>query len=75
VALRKAQAENDERTKKQSQAIENLRLEKIALKKRTLEINKSRENDQALQAAVMKSQKERLAAEMKVQQEDCTSIL
>jgi len=75
VALRKAQAENDERTKKQSQAIENLRLEKIALKKRTLEINKSRENDQALQAAVMKSQKERFTADMKVQQEHYTSTL
>ena len=40
------------------------------LKKKINEINTSRENNQALHAAVRKSQEEKLVAKMKVEQED-----
>ena len=73
--LRKVQAESVARIQKQSQTIENLRDEKRALKKEILDINKSKVNDQAIQAATVESQKERFAAEMKVQQEGYASIL
>jgi len=73
--LRKVQAGSVARIQKQSQAIENLRDEKRALKKEILDINKSKVNDQAIQAATVESQKERFAAEMKVQQEGYASIL
>ena len=73
--LRKVQAGSVARIQKQSQTIENLRDEKRALKKEILDINKSKVNDQAIQAATVESQKERFAAEMKVQQEGYASIL
>ena len=73
--LRKVQAGSVARIQKQSQTIENLRDEKRALKKEILDINKSKVNDQAIQAATVESQKERFAAEMKVQQESYASIL
>ena len=73
--LRKLQAESVARIQKQSQTIENLRDDKRALKKEILDVNKSKVNDQAIQAATVESQKERFAAEMKVQQEGYASIL
>jgi len=73
--LRKLQADGVARIKKQSQTIENLRDEKRTLQKEILEINKSKVNDQAIQDATVESQKERFAAEMKVQQEGYASIL
>ena len=73
VALRKAQAERDATSKKKSAKIENLQKVNSELKKTINEINTSRENDQALNAAVMKSQEEKLVAKMKVEQEDHTA--
>ena len=69
MTLRKAQAERDSTSKKKSAKIENLQKVNSELKKTINEINTSRENDQALNAAVMKSQEEKLAAKMKVEQE------
>jgi len=73
VALRKAQAERDATSKKKSAKIENLQKGNNELQKKINEINTSRENEQALNDAVMKSQEEKLVAKMKVEQEDHTA--
>ena len=73
--LRKVQAESGARIQKLSQTIENLREENKALKKEIHDISKSKVNDQAIQTAVVESQKERFAAKMKVQQEGYALIL
>jgi len=73
VALRKAQAELDARSKKQSAKIENAQKDNNELKKKINKINTSRENNQALHTAVMKSLEEKFVAKMKVEQEDHTA--
>ena len=75
VALRKAQAKRDARSKKLSAKIENVQKDNNELKKKTNKNNISRENDQALNAAVRKSQEEKLVAKMKVEQQSKKTIL
>ena len=73
MVLRKAQAERDATSKKKSAKIENLQKSNNELQKKINEINTSRENEQALNAAVMNLQEEKLVAKMKVEQEDHTA--
>ena len=73
VALRKAQAERDATSKKKSAKIENLQKGNNELQKKINEINTSRENEQALNAAAMKSLEEKLVAKMTVEKEDHTA--
>ena len=73
VALRRAQAKRDATSKKQSAKNENLQKVNNELKKKIKEINMSRENEQALNAAAMKSLEEKLVAKMTVEKEDHTA--
>ena len=73
MALRRAQAERDATSKKQSAKNENLQKVKYVLKKKIKETNMPRENEQALNAAAMKSLEEKLVAKMTVEKEDHTA--
>jgi len=73
VVLRRAQAKRDATSKKQSAKNENLQKVNNVLKKKIKETNMPRENEQALNAAAMKSLEEKLVAKMTVEKEDHTA--